>query len=100
GGLINNPAIVTWNGNVAINDSGLSSTATSLTRVAGENVATSPYAITAGSFTPPTDKYSAPPQGPAPPPAPNPLGVNDPAGDHAAGVDRDVCEPDRAVRAG
>ena len=44
GGLVNNPAVVTWNGTVAINDSGLTSTATALTRTVGENVATSPYA--------------------------------------------------------
>src|SRR4029077_11140300 len=59
GGLINNPAIVTWNGNVAINDSALTSSATALTRTAGENVATSPYAILTGSFTTPSTNYSA-----------------------------------------
>src|SRR3978361_1891598 len=37
-GLVNNPAVVTWNGNVAINDSALTSSVTSLARVAGENV--------------------------------------------------------------
>ena len=44
GGLVNNPAVVTWNGTVAINDSGLTSNATALTRTVGEDVATSPYA--------------------------------------------------------
>src|SRR5207344_2573630 len=60
GGLINNPAIVTWNGNVAIDDSALTSTATALTRTGGENVATSPYSILTGSFTTPSTNYSAP----------------------------------------
>ena len=38
----------------------MTSTATSLTRAAGETVAGAPYAITAGSFTTPSTNYSAP----------------------------------------
>src|SRR5207344_149078 len=39
GGLVNNPAIVTWNGNVAVNDTGnVAATLASLTRDAGESV--------------------------------------------------------------
>ena len=46
-GVVNNPAIVTWNGNVAINDTGnVTGTLTCLTRAAGESVSSSPYAIT------------------------------------------------------
>src|SRR4051812_40427437 len=60
GGLINNAGLVTWNGTVSINDSALTSSATALTRAAGENVASSPYAIQTGSFTTPTTNYSAP----------------------------------------
>ncbi len=49
GGIINNPAIVTWNGNVSVNDTGLvATTLASLTRAVGENVAS--YNITAASF--------------------------------------------------
>ncbi|MDR3478401.1 MAG: filamentous hemagglutinin N-terminal domain-containing protein, partial [Gammaproteobacteria bacterium] len=52
GGVINNPAIVTWNGNVSVNDTALvSATPSSLTRAVGEIVSGSPYAITAGTFT-------------------------------------------------
>src|SRR4051812_7408876 len=60
GGLINNAGLVTWNGTVSINDSELTSSATALTRAAGENVASSPYAIQTGSFTTPTTNYRAP----------------------------------------
>jgi hypothetical protein len=50
-GVVNNPAVVTWNGNVAINDTGqVAASLASLTRTVGENVATSPYAITAGTL--------------------------------------------------
>ncbi|MCF8078952.1 MAG: hypothetical protein K9K88_06700 [Desulfobacterales bacterium] len=59
-GLVNDPAIATWNGAVAVNDSALATTATSLTRDAGETVAGSLYAITAGTFTTPSTNYSAP----------------------------------------
>jgi hypothetical protein len=45
-GLVNNPALVTWNGTVAVNDSAVTGTAASLTRVAGENVGS--YNITNG----------------------------------------------------
>jgi hypothetical protein len=48
-GLVNNPAVVTWNGTVAVNDSAVSGTAASLTRAAGENVGS--YNITNGSAT-------------------------------------------------
>jgi autotransporter-associated beta strand protein len=54
-GLVNNPAIVTWNGGVAVNDTGLvSATLASLTRVAGETVAAPgpTYAITGGTLNP------------------------------------------------
>src|SRR4051812_12397106 len=57
-GLVNNPAVVTWNGNVAINDSALSSSVTSLARVAGENVGV--RTIPARLFTAPSANYSAP----------------------------------------
>ncbi|MCF8052482.1 MAG: hypothetical protein K9L59_14665 [Desulfobacterales bacterium] len=59
-GLVNDPAIATWNGAVAVNDSALTTTPTSLTRDAGETVAGSLYAITAGSFTTPSTNYSSP----------------------------------------
>jgi filamentous hemagglutinin family protein len=58
-GLINR-TVSTWNGNVAVDDSGLASSATSLTRTVGENVAGAPYAITAGGFTTPSTNYNAP----------------------------------------
>jgi hypothetical protein len=48
-GLVNNPAVVTWNGTVAVNDSAVTGTAASLTRAAGENVGS--YNITNGSAT-------------------------------------------------
>ena len=57
-GLINNNAIVTWNGNVAINDSALTSTISSLTRDVGEDVGD--YSITSGVFTTPSSNYNAP----------------------------------------
>lgn len=57
-GLVNNAGIVTWNGAVGVNDSALTSTATALTRVAGEDVGS--RSITAGSFTTPSGNYSAP----------------------------------------
>src|SRR5262249_34228291 len=60
GGLITNPAVVTWNGNVAINDSGLTSTATSLTRAVGENVVGSPYAFPTRRSSDLSTNYSAP----------------------------------------
>jgi MBG domain-containing protein/ankyrin repeat protein len=50
-GLVNDPAVVTWNGTVAVDDSAVTGTLTSLTRVVGETVAASPYAITAGAVT-------------------------------------------------
>jgi hypothetical protein len=50
-GLVNNPAIATWNGSVAVDDSTVTGTLASLTRAAGESVAGSPYAITAGAVT-------------------------------------------------
>ena len=50
-GIINNPAISTWNGNVAINDVGnVATTLASLARSVGETVAGSPYSITAATF--------------------------------------------------
>src|SRR5438045_4323107 len=58
GGLINNPAVVTWNGNVSIDDSALTSSVTSLTRAVSEAVGT--HAITAGTFTAPSSNYFAP----------------------------------------
>ncbi len=59
-GVINNPAIVTWNGNVSVNDIGnVSTTLTSLNRVAGETVANSPYSYTSATFTSPTGSASA-----------------------------------------
>ena len=60
GGLVNDAAIVTWNGTVGVDDSALTSTATALTRAVGEKVASSPYSITAGTFTTPSMNYSAP----------------------------------------
>src|SRR5258705_359925 len=51
GGVVSNPAIVTWNGTVAINDTGnVSTTLASLTRAAGEVVSGSPYSITSGTL--------------------------------------------------
>src|SRR5208283_6098132 len=48
-GVIDNPAIVTWNGNVAVNDTGnVSASLASLSRAAGENVGS--YAITSGTL--------------------------------------------------
>jgi len=58
-GLINRN-VSTWNGNVAVNDSALTSSVTSLTRNAGENVSGSPYNITAASFSTPSSNYNAP----------------------------------------
>src|SRR6185369_15487898 len=57
-GLVNNPAVVTWNGNVAIDDSALSSSVTSLTRVVGESVGV--RNITAGTFGAVSGNYSGP----------------------------------------
>src|SRR5258705_12312030 len=51
GGVVSNPSIVTWNGTVAINDTGnVSTTLASLTRAAGEVVSGSPYSITSGTL--------------------------------------------------
>ena len=51
GGVVNNPAIVTWNGNVAVNDTGnVTATLATLTRTVGELVSGSPYAITGGTL--------------------------------------------------
>ena len=48
-GFVNNPAIVTWNGNVSINDTAnLTGTLTSYARVAGEN--TGSYNFTGGTL--------------------------------------------------
>jgi hypothetical protein len=48
-GVINNPVVVTWNGNIAINDNGnVTGTPSSLTRVAGENVGA--YNYTGGTL--------------------------------------------------
>src|SRR5205807_1838364 len=52
--------VATWNGAVSVNDSALTSQATSLTRAPGETVAGGPYAITAGAFTAASTNYSAP----------------------------------------
>ena len=50
-GIINNPAVSTWNGSVAINDVGnVATTLASLARTVGETVAGSPYSITAATF--------------------------------------------------
>jgi len=57
-GLINNPAVYTWNGNVAINDSALSSSVTALTRQAGENVGS--YNILTSTLSAPSSNYNAP----------------------------------------
>jgi hypothetical protein len=57
GGLINR-TVSTWNGDVAVNDAALTSSATSLVRAAGENVGT--YAITGGTFSASTVSYSVP----------------------------------------
>jgi len=58
GGLINNPAVVTWNGNVAIDDSALTSTVSALARQAGENVGS--RNITSATFSAASGNYSAP----------------------------------------
>ena len=58
-GARRNPAVVTWNGNVAIDDSALTSTATRLARQAGENVGTSRYHHD-GQVHHALDNYSAP----------------------------------------
>src|SRR6185312_5983656 len=51
GGVINNAAISTWNGTVSINDTAnVAASLASLTRVVGETVSASPYAINAASF--------------------------------------------------
>ncbi|MGH8703201.1 MAG: MBG domain-containing protein, partial [Burkholderiales bacterium] len=50
-GLVNNPAIATWNGAASVNDSAATGTFSSLTRAAGEAVAGAPYAISAGAVT-------------------------------------------------
>src|ERR1019366_1029585 len=51
GGVVNNPAIVTWNGNVAVNDTGnVTTSLASLARTAGEVVSGSPYSITSGTL--------------------------------------------------
>src|SRR4051812_9818314 len=60
GWLVTSVGIGAWKVSVSINDSALTSSATALTRAAGENVASSPYAIQTGSFTTPTTNYSAP----------------------------------------
>src|SRR5205823_1204589 len=57
GGLVNR-TVSTWNGNVAVNDSALTSNVTALTRATGENVGS--YNITAGTFTTPSTNYSSP----------------------------------------
>jgi hypothetical protein len=53
-----NRTIATWNGNVVVDDTALTSNAVALTRAAGENVGA--YNITAGAFTAPSANYSAP----------------------------------------
>jgi hypothetical protein len=65
-GLVNNPAIVTWNGNVAVNDTALvTASLASLARVAGETVAAPgpTYAYTGGTLNalmgPSAGNYSA-----------------------------------------
>ena len=58
GGLINNAAIVTWNGNVVVDDSALTSSVTSLARQVGEDVGT--RNITSGVFSAASGNYSAP----------------------------------------
>src|SRR5438046_842595 len=57
-GLINNNAISTWNGNVSIDDSALTSSVTSLVRATGEDVGT--RNITSGIFAAASSNYSAP----------------------------------------
>src|SRR6185295_10045589 len=57
-GLVVNPAVSTWNGSVAIDDSALTSTVSSLTRAVGENVGV--RAITAGTFSAASGNYSGP----------------------------------------
>ena len=58
-GLVSTGPITTWNGSVAaINDSALTSSVTSLARVAGESVGS--YNVTAGVFSAPSGNYSAP----------------------------------------
>ena len=64
-GIINNQSISTWNGTVAVNDTGnVATTLSSLTRTAGEIVSGSPYTITAAAFNALTGtaagNYSAP----------------------------------------
>jgi len=50
-GIVNNGAIVTWNGNVSVNDTGnVATTLATLTRAVGEAVSGSPYAISAATF--------------------------------------------------
>ena len=56
-GLVNR-SVSTWNGSVTVNDSGLASNASALTRAGGENVGV--YNITAGTFSVPSSNYSAP----------------------------------------
>jgi len=54
-GVVNNPAIVTWNGNVAVNDTAsVTASLATLTRVAGETVAAPgpTYAFTGGTLNP------------------------------------------------
>ena len=57
-GLVNDPAIVTWNGTVGVDDSALTSTTTSLVRAVGEDVGV--RNITAGVFSAASANYSAP----------------------------------------
>src|SRR4051812_50123629 len=59
GWLVTSVGIGAWKVSVSINDSALTSSATALTRAAGENVASSPYAIQTGSFTTPTTNRPA-----------------------------------------
>jgi len=50
-GVVNNPAISTWNGNVSVNDTGnVITTLATIARNAGESVSNSPYAITSATF--------------------------------------------------
>jgi len=56
-GLVNR-TVSTWGGNVVVNDSALTSTASALTRAGGESVGA--YNITAGTFSTPSTNYSAP----------------------------------------
>jgi MBG domain (YGX type) len=49
GGLVVNPAVVTWNGNVAVNDTGnVTASVASLARASGENVGS--YGISSGTL--------------------------------------------------